>query len=141
MRIVNGTDIRSRGTPLPPLNSAVLSAAHSLLNNLDAKCASTKDVHCLALALLKETVNTHTPAGENLRTNPVVLFIIYKSIAPSGVIRDPDSIQNFLTGYKWTTRASAFFELNGQLEALGPETDQEAMERQVLLNIFMLFPV
>lgn len=119
----------SRGKPLPPLSSVVLSAAEGLWLNLCGDCATIEDVGRLALALLKETVNTHTPTGENLRTNPVVLFIIYKSIAPSGVIRDPDSIQNILSGYKWTTRASAFADLNVRLEALGPEADQEAMTK------------
>lgn len=96
LHTINGTDIISCSNPLPPLSSGVLSVAQIFLDNLGTQRATTGDVDQLALALLKETVNTHTPTGENLRTNPIVLFIMYKSIAPSGIICDPDSIHKGL---------------------------------------------
>lgn len=135
LRIANGASILSRGSPLPPLDPVVLSAAEGVLRKLRSEDATTGNLHQLAVAVLQETVSGHTVPGAHSRTNPVTLFIIYKSVAASGVIRDPDSIQNILSAYKWTTRASAFSQLTHLLEAEGRDIDEVAMKRLVSLHL------
>jgi hypothetical protein len=93
------------------LTGPVSNAAKTVINGLSSGTIERSDIHLLSMAVLQEVrdPSVTTPSA-------CVLFIIFKNVMLSGMIRYPENISGTLSELKWPFRATAFHEIYKELK-------------------------